>query len=65
MKIRFYCDVPPFYIEGWNYFAYTKPVASSLSSGWRRIAFDVDMPVDVLRQQDEIVPATFGGEAKE
>lgn len=52
MKVRFYCDVPPHYHPQSS--CPTFLVASTMNpshkrpDGWKRLAFDVDMPPDLI-----------------
>lgn len=47
MKLRFYLDVNPHYAYPHGYMAATHP--GTLADGFRRIAFDVTVPDDMLR----------------
>ena len=62
MKVRFYCDVPTFHTSGYNLWANTGSPSPTVPVGWKRVAFDVDMPPDVLREHDFKAPAEFKGE---
>ena len=59
MKVRFYADVPIMAGPGYSICAMTNPGIFSAMPNWKRIAFDVDFPPDVLRDADAKAPATF------
>ncbi len=61
MKVRFYADVPSVFTEHYAIFATTKPTNFCMDSKWKRIAFDVDFPPDVMREFDAKAPAQFVG----
>jgi hypothetical protein len=61
MKVRFYCDVPEFYQQGFTLFANEKPLAKPMD-GYKRVAFEVDFPSEVLRLADLAAPSKFIGE---
>ena len=63
MKIRFYCDVYPYYSPDYQLFATTKQ-ASFIADGATRIAFDVDFPPGLLKEHDVVAPAIVVGEVK-
>lgn len=62
MKVRFYCDVPSQGVrlgtaQSWNFYAFSV-VPSQVATGFTRVAFDVDMPPNlVLPPQDAVAPA--------
>ena len=62
MKVRFYCDVPVGGVRlsganSWCLIAYSLP-SSGYLSGLTRVAFDVDMPPNlVLPPHDVVAPA--------
>lgn len=59
MKVRFYVDVPSHgvRVNNWPLVAWTSPAAAVLI-GNTRVAFDVDMPPDlVLPPHDVMAPA--------
>ena len=62
MKVRFYCDLPSSGIRlsgayPWVLYATTSP-ASGFATDQTRVAFDVDMPPNlVLPPQDVVAPA--------
>lgn len=62
MKVRFYCDIPKHGVRTtgqypWILTASTSP-SSSVIDEWIRVAFDVDMPPNlVLPPHDVIAPA--------
>lgn len=55
-KVRFYCDVPEYKHGDYPLFATTKPSGQPVA-GWKRVAFDVDMPPEVWRPSDVVAPA--------
>ena len=64
MKVRFYCEIPS---EGvrigglypWSFYATTTPSSGPPTPGLTRVAFDVDMPPNlVLPLHDVVAPAT-------
>ncbi len=63
MKVRFYCDVPSngvrlFGANSWSLVASTWASSGCCASGFTRVAFDVDMPPNlVLPPHDVIAPA--------
>lgn len=61
MKIRFYCDVPEFYNSTVPLTAWEKPFHKPMD-GYKRVAFDVDFPSEVLRFADLAAPSKFIGE---
>ena len=62
MKVRFYCDIPNQGVRlgspnGWCLFATSTP-SSAVAGGCTRVAFDVDMPPNlVLPTHDIVAPA--------
>lgn len=56
-KVRFYADVPEYADKGYSLFASTKLCGRPVD-GWKRVAFDVEMPPDVYKSFD--VPAIAG-----
>ena len=62
-KLRFYVDVPQYYGSRWPLFATTAP-HSHVAEGYKRVAFDVDFPPDMMRQHDAVAPVTVVGEIK-
>ena len=65
MKLRFYCDCPPYGDTQYGVFATTKPHGGAAPNGWKRICFDVDMPPDVYKEYDLKAPAEYKGEIEE
>jgi hypothetical protein len=61
MKVRFYCDVPEYYIQGWLLYAQPNPVGRVIE-GYKRVAFDVTFPDSVMRQADIAVASQYIGE---
>ena len=61
MKVRFYCDVPEYKIQGWSLYASETP-APTVIQGHKRIAFDVEFPESVLRRADDAANTRFIGE---
>ncbi len=63
MKVRFYCDVPSNGVRlsgsaPWCLIASNMPSSGCHTSGFTRVAFDVDMPPNlVLAPHDVIAPA--------
>ncbi len=63
MKVRFYCDIPSqgvrlTGINPWSFSATTTP-STSVCKGFTRVAFDVDLPPNlVLEPHDVLAPAT-------
>jgi len=60
MKVRFYCDVPDYAVNPQYLYASTAPT-SKAPEGWKRVAFDVDLPPDVMREFDVKAPVEFKG----
>lgn len=60
MKIRFYVDVPEYKWMSINLYATTSPNVNPCD-GFKRVAFDVDLPPDVWKELDVIAPATVAG----
>lgn len=62
MKVRFYCDVPSNGVRlsglyPWNLYA-TTSASSNVATDHTRVAFDVDMPPNlVLPPHDVVAPA--------
>ena len=62
MKVRFYCDIPSQGVRlsgphPWCLFA-TSTASSAIAGGCTRVAFDVDMPPNlVLPTHDIVAPA--------
>jgi hypothetical protein len=54
-KVRFYVDVPEMRMSGFHLYATTAP-SSSTVAGFKRVAFDVDMPPEVWRSHDVVAP---------
>ncbi len=52
MKIRFYCDIPEYHYDGNAYWA-TSHMCSPVAQGYRRMAFDVDLPMKDLKAAEE------------
>ena len=65
MKVRFYCDVPPYTSSNYNLSATTAMWISAPPEGWKRIAFDVDLPPHVMREFDVMAPVEFKGVTNE
>lgn len=66
MKVRFYSDVPTVASpQGYSMMATTTPGAFCMGPGWKRVAFDVDFPPDVLREFDSRAPALYAGVIEE
>ena len=65
MKVRFYCDVPVWnHGESEQYLsACMFPPTHGPFAGYKRIAFDVDFPPDVLRREDVVALAEVVSEA--
>ncbi|MEN9419704.1 MAG: hypothetical protein RI988_3325 [Pseudomonadota bacterium] len=74
MKVRFYCDIPSHGVRvtgqyGWSLCATSTPASGSAMKDFTRVAFDVDMPPNlVLPPHDVMAPASAavvleGGEA--
>lgn len=61
MKVRFYADVPPMTGPSYIFCASTKPGAFTMPPNWKRVAFDVDFPPDVMSEFDAKAPAQFVG----
>ena len=63
MKVRFYCDIPNHGVRvgglnPWYFHATTTP-PPNVCSGFTRVAFDVDMPPNlVLPSHDVVAPVT-------
>jgi hypothetical protein len=63
MKVRFYCDIPSQGVRvtgdaGWCLMAMSNPHNGTVSPGFTRVAFDVDMPPNlVLPPHDLIAPS--------
>jgi hypothetical protein len=51
MKFRFYVDLPPLAFKGMDLLATTYAHGSPVYEGFRRVAFDVDLPIEM---QDEV-----------
>jgi hypothetical protein len=45
MKVRFYCNVPEYSYSGMSLYAYMEPSGVVPSPGYRRVAFDVELPI--------------------
>ena len=63
-KVRFYTDVPEYRMAGFHLCATTSP-AGSVSSGWKRVAFDVDMPPEVWKSHDVAAPVSLAAVVEE
>lgn len=74
MKVRFYCDIPSHGVRvtgpyPWSLCATTTPSSGSAMKDFTRVAFDVDLPPNlVLPPHDVMAPASAavvleGGEA--
>ena len=63
MKVRFYVDIPSQGVRvaggtGWSLCAVSTPHNGTVSPGFTRVAFDVDMPPNlVLPPHDVMAPA--------
>ena len=55
-KVRFYSDVPEYKTTGFHLYASTSP-SGQVATGFKRIAFDVDMPPDAWKPYDFAAPA--------
>lgn len=53
MKVTLYMDLPPFAYRNYCYSANNQPTTGPLPDGWKRVAFDVELP---LRQFDQALP---------
>jgi hypothetical protein len=62
MKVRFYCDVPPYTYNGLALYAGTHPPGPNITEGYTRVCFDVDMPPNVLKPFDVVAPAAAAQE---
>lgn len=60
MKLRFYVDVPDYAGPGYHLFATNIPSPNGII-GWKRVAFDVDMPPEVWKSHDFIAPTKVAG----
>lgn len=60
MKVRFYCDVPNYAVSPQYLYANTAP-SSNTPEGWKRVAFDVDFPPEVIREFDVKAPVEYKG----
>jgi hypothetical protein len=63
MKTRFYCDIPSNGVRAsganaWTLYASTQPSTGIVAQGFTRVAFDVELPPDlVLPPHDVMAPA--------
>jgi hypothetical protein len=63
-KVRFYTDVPEYRMTGFHLYATTSP-AGSVAYGWKRVAFDVDMPPEVWKSHDVAAPVSLAAVVEE
>lgn len=61
MKIRLYMDVPRYRSSGWGYYATSNP-GLVVQEGFKRVAFDVELPPELHREFDVAAPTRFMGE---
>jgi hypothetical protein len=60
MKVRFYCDIPSHGVRvtGQNYWclsAMTSPSSGPVMNGFTRVAFDVDMPPNLVLPPHDVM----------
>lgn len=59
MKVRFYCDIPSHGVRlsgsnPWSLHAMTSP-SSGVLNGWTRVAFDVDIPPNLVAPEHDVM----------
>lgn len=59
MKVTFYVDAPERITSGYQLYAQTNPPVGARIPGWKRIAFQVDLP---LSAYDDVAPPAVGFE---
>ncbi len=60
MKVRFYCDIPSHGVRvtgqnSWSLYATTTPASGSAMKDFTRVAFDVDMPPNLVLPPHDVM----------
>jgi hypothetical protein len=60
MKVRFYCDIPSQGVRitgqhSWSLYASTSPSTGPATYGYTRVAFDVDMPPNLVLPPHDVM----------